>query len=191
MLTKMYDKMLSWARDPRAVRYLAMISFAESSFFPIPPDVMLAPMSMARPKNAYYYAFITTVSSVCGGILGYLIGYMLYEPVVIPLFNYLGLIDKLPVVERLFNSYGGLAILIAGFATPIPFKLITISTGAFGVNFYLFVLLSCISRGMRFFLVSLAMCFGGEKMERWFRKNINIVILSALSTFAIGYLVIS
>lgn len=191
MFQVIYDKMLNWAGHPKAVRFLAAVSFAESSFFPIPPDIMLAPMSLAKPKKAYLYALITTISSVVGGILGYFIGYLLYEPLVIPVFNHLGIADKLPVVSTLFESYGGLAILIAGFATPIPYKLITITTGAFGVNFYLFIALSLIARGMRFFLVAGAMHLGGEKMEKWIRNNINIISLSALSMLAIGYFSLS
>lgn len=191
MFQRIYDKMLSWARHPKAVKFLAVVSFAESSFFPIPPDVMLAPMSLAKPKKAYKYALITTISSVLGGILGYFIGYMLYEPVVVPIFEYLNMMDKLPVIENLFETYGGLAILIAGSITPVPYKLVTITTGAFGVNFTLFVLLSILARGVRFFLVSSAMYMGGERMEGWIRSNINVISISALSVLAIGYFSLS
>ena len=190
MFQKLYDKMIDWSRHPKAVKYLAGISFAESSFFPVPPDVMLAPMSMANPTRSNYYAFVTTISSVLGGILGYFLGRLMYEPIVIPVFTYLNMADKLPIVEAMFVEYGGIAILIAGFVTPIPYKLITITTGVFGVNFYLFILLSFIARGLRFFMVATAMRLGGQRMESWLRKNINILSITMILGFAVVYFAI-
>lgn len=163
LFTKMYDMALRWSRHPHAERYLATLSFTESSFFPIPPDVMLAPMSMAKPKQAWRFALITTIASVLGGIFGYAIGAMFYHQF-LPLFEQLGWSSHFMVVEQWFSKWGVLAVIVAGF-TPIPYKVFTIAAGLASMALLPFVLASCVGRGARFFLVAGLMAWGGEKME--------------------------
>jgi membrane protein YqaA with SNARE-associated domain len=163
LFTKMYDMALRWSRHPHAERYLASLSFAESSFFPIPPDVMLAPMSMAKPKQAWRFALITTIASVLGGIFGYFIGSFFYQQF-LPLFEQLGWSSHFMVIEQWFAKWGVLAVIVAGF-TPIPYKVFTISAGLAGMALLPFVLASFVGRGARFFLVAGLMAWGGEAME--------------------------
>lgn len=163
LFTHLYDMALRWSRHPHAERYLAALSFSESSFFPIPPDVMLAPMSMAKPKQAWRFAFITTITSVLGGVLGYMIGAMFYQQF-LPLFEQLGWLAHFMVVEQWFAKWGVLAVIIAGF-TPIPYKVFTIAAGLASMALLPFVLASCVGRGARFFLVAGLMAWGGQAME--------------------------
>jgi len=158
MLRKLYDWVFSLARHRHATRSLAVVSFAESSFFPIPPDVMLAPMVLARPDRAYFYATVCTVASVLGALLGYAIGYYL-EPVGMWILSLLGKADTFETSKALFQQHGAWVILIKGL-TPIPFKLITIASGIFQFNLALFLALCVITRGARFFLVAFV-------LKRW------------------------
>ena len=152
MLRKLYDWVFSLARSRHATKSLAIVSFAESSFFPIPPDVMLAPMVLARPDRAWFYATVCTAASVLGGLLGYAIGYFL-EPVGLSILAFLGKAYTFETSKALFQQHGAWVILIKGL-TPIPFKLITISSGIFQFNLALFVALCVITRGARFFAVA-------------------------------------
>lgn len=181
----LYDKAMNWAVHRHAPVYLAGLSFAESSFFPIPPDVMLAPMALAEPKRAWFYATLTTVASVIGGIAGYLIGMFAFE-LIEPWLHELGYWGKFEVAQVWFSEWGFWAIFIAGFS-PIPYKLFTISAGVISMAFLPFVLASFIGRGARFFLVAAIMVWGGEKMEKMVRTYINwigwLVVLAALILF--------
>ncbi len=164
LFTKMYDMTLRWSRHPHAERYLATLSFAESSFFPIPPDVMLAPMSMAQPKQAWRLALITTIASVLGGVFGYFIGAMFYHQL-LPLFEQLGWMSHFATIQEWFAKWGVMAVIVAGF-TPIPYKIFTIASGLAGMAIIPFILASCVGRGARFFLVAALMAWGGEAMEQ-------------------------
>ncbi len=164
LFTKMYDMTLRWSRHPHAERYLATLSFAESSFFPIPPDVMLAPMSMAQPKQAWRLALITTIASVLGGVFGYFIGAMFYHQL-LPLFEQLGWMSHFATIQEWFAKWGVMAVIVAGF-TPIPYKIFTIASGLAGMAIIPFMLASCVGRGARFFLVAALMAWGGEAMEQ-------------------------
>ena len=175
MLTRLYDKVLQWSRHRHATYYLGAMSFAESSFFPIPPDVMLAPMSLAQPQRAWYFASLTTVTSTIGGLLGYAIGYFAFiyiEPHIISW----GYESTLVAIKQEFAKNGVWFVFAAGF-TPFPYKLITISAGALHMPFLPFVLASMIGRGGRFFLVAGAMKYGGKRMENLIRRYINILSL--------------
>lgn len=164
MLRKLYDWVLSLARHKDADKALAAVSFAESSFFPIPPDVMLAPMVATRPDRAYYYATVCTVASVLGGLLGYAIGHFL-EPVGMWLLTLLGKADTFEASKALFQEHGAWVILIKGL-TPIPYKLITIAAGIFSFSLPLFIVLSVITRAARFFLVAFVVRkFGPAMLE--------------------------
>lgn len=170
MLRKLYDWVFSLARHRHATRSLAVVSFAESSFFPIPPDVMLAPMVLARPDRAYVYATVCTVASVLGGLLGYAIGYFL-EPVGMWLLTLLGKADTFEASKALFQEHGAWVILIKGL-TPIPFKLITIAAGIFSFSLPLFIALSVITRGARFFLVAFVLRRWGPPMLEVVEKRL-------------------
>lgn len=169
VFSQLYSKVLGWAAHPHAERYLAGLSFAESSFFPIPPDVMLLPMSIAKPQRGWRFAFITTIASVLGGIIGYLIGKYLFIYIGEGIINFYHAQEKFDHVKDLFDLYGVWIIFIAGF-TPIPYKLFTITAGVLSMTFLPFVLASIIGRGCRFYLVTcLGMWFGpryGEKLHK-------------------------
>ena len=164
MLRKLYDWVMSLARHKHATKALAAVSFAESSFFPIPPDVMLAPMVVTRPDRAYFYAMVCTIASVLGGLLGYAIGHFL-EPAGMWLLAVMGKADTFEASKALFQQHGAWVILIKGL-TPIPYKLITIAAGIFAFNLPLFILLSVITRAARFFLVAFVVkTFGPAMLE--------------------------
>ncbi len=169
----LYAKAMQWARHPKAPWFLGGLSFAESSFFPVPPDVMLAPMSLAKPDKALHYAFLTTVTSVLGGILGYFIGVFAFEFIEPILHNY-GYYDRYEVAKNWFETWGIWAIFIAGFS-PIPYKVFTIASGVVGMAFVPFVIASFIGRGLRFFMVAGLMAWGGEPMEKKLHQYMDII----------------
>lgn len=164
MFSKLYNKVISWASHKRAPYYLAGVSFAESSVFPIPPDVMLVPMVLGRPLQAWHYAFITTVASVFGGMFGYLLGYFAFEAFGAHFITKLGYEAQYQVVLGWFNHYGWLAVLVAG-VTPIPYKIFTIAAGALHMPIIGFIFASLLGRATRFFLVAGIMKTVGKKLE--------------------------
>jgi membrane protein YqaA with SNARE-associated domain len=171
LFSSLYKRVIAWSRHRHAPRYLAGLSFAESSFFPIPPDVMLAPMTLANPGKAWNLAFITTIASVQGGLLGYFIGLFAFD-FVEPLLQSAGYYPKYLVAREWFSEWGFWAIFIAGFS-PIPYKLFTITAGVISMSLLPFVLASFIGRGARFFLVAGLMAWGGERMEDALHKYID------------------
>ncbi len=153
MLRRLYDWCIVAADKPYATWLMGVISFVESSFFPIPPDAMLIPMSLARPDKAYFYATVCTLTSVAGGVLGYFIGAVLYNSIGHWLIQLYGYGDKVEAFRESYAHWGGWIILLKG-VTPIPYKIVTIASGFAGYNFVMFVLLSLLARGMRFFAVA-------------------------------------
>lgn len=184
LFSLLYDRVLSWAAHPYAERYLAALSFAESSFFPIPPDVMLAPMTLARPKQGWRLALLTTFASALGGAAGYAIGWYALASIEPVLVNW-GYYDAYLQATTWFETWGVLAVFVAGFS-PIPYKIFTISAGALHMFLPFFLVASFVGRGARFFLVVALLLWGGEPMERRLRANIDavgwscIVLASAL-----------
>ena len=170
IFTSLYDRCMTWARHRHAAWYLGGLSFAESSFFPVPPDVMLAPMSMARPELASRYALLTTLASVIGGLFGYLIGYFAIEAIS-PWLERAGHMPAYLKGKDWFEAWGFWAILIAGFS-PIPYKVFTIAAGSLAMNLPLFMVGSLIGRGGRFFLVAGLLAWGGPKMEAVLRRYV-------------------
>jgi membrane protein YqaA with SNARE-associated domain len=164
----LYALTLRWARHPKAPWYLGGMSFVESSFFPIPPDVMLMPMSLAHPERAMRYAWITTIFSTLGGLFGYLIGWLLFD-MVEPLIESAGYMGKYQQVVEFFDLYGVWIVFIAGFS-PVPYKLFTIAAGATGMALMPFILASLVGRGARFFLVAWVMKVGGQRYEPLIRR---------------------
>lgn len=171
LFSPLYDRVMRWSKHRHAPRYLAGLSFAESSFFPIPPDVMLAPMTLATPSRAWYFAALTTIASVVGGVLGYFIGLFAFE-MIEPLLQDAGYYPKYLQAKSWFEEWGFWAIFLAGFS-PIPYKVFTITAGVISMAMFPFVLASLIGRGARFFLVAGLMAWGGERMEDALRKYID------------------
>ncbi len=166
----LYERVLAWSRHPHAERYLGMLSFAESSFFPIPPDVMLAPMCLAERRKAWRFATLTTLASVAGGIAGYLIGYFLFE-LIEPWLRTTHYWPAYLKARAWFDDWGVLAVFIAGFS-PIPYKIFTIAAGAAVLAFPGFLLASLIGRGGRFYLVAGLIVAGGERMAAMLPKYV-------------------
>lgn len=186
VFSRLYDLALRWAQHPHASRYLAGLSFAESSFFPVPPDVMLAPMALARRERAWFYAALTTGMSVLGGLAGYVIGVWALQTVE-PLLHRVGYWDQYQMVRAWFDTYGFWAVFLAGF-TPIPYKLFTISAGAVSMALLPFVLASIIGRGGRFFLVAGLIVWGGPRMAELLRKYIDRLGWVVVALVAVAYL---
>ncbi|MDG1904413.1 MAG: DedA family protein [Arenicella sp.] len=181
-----YTTILKWAKHKHAERYLAGVSFAESSFFPIPVDVMLAPMVLAAPNRAWRLAAITTVMSVLGGLFGYIIGayfFDLYGTAILDYFNAHATFDG---VQASYLKYGMLIVLVAGF-TPVPYKIFTIASGVIGIAVVPFLFMSLISRGARFFLVAGLIKMGGSKLEETLHKKVELIgwVVLLLIVFAV------
>ena len=153
LLRRLYDWCIAAADKPYATWLMGAVSFVESSFFPVPPDVMLIPMSIARPERAWFYATVCTVTSVAGGVLGYFIGAVLYDSVGAWLIHLYGYGNKVEAFRQAYAQWGTWIILIKG-VTPIPYKIVTIASGFAGYNLFMFVLLSFVARGMRFYLLA-------------------------------------
>jgi membrane protein YqaA with SNARE-associated domain len=170
LFAPLYDRALAWAGHRHAVRYLSGLSFAESTFFPVPPDVMLAPMVLADRDKSWLYAAICTVSSVIGGLFGYLLGAFAFEWIE-PLLHQSGYWPAFERAQEYFDRWGFWFILLAGFS-PIPYKVFTISAGVIGMPLLPFVTGSVVGRGGRFFLVAGLIRVGGERMAQSIRRNI-------------------
>lgn len=190
LFAPLYDRVIAWSRHPHAERYLAALSFAESSFFPIPPDVMLAPMCVADRARAWRFAILTTVASLLGGIAGYAIGYFVFE-MVEPWLHRMGYWEGYLYVREWFASYGVWAVFVAGFS-PIPYKIFTIAAGATVLNFPGFIIASLVGRGARFFLVAGFIVAGGERMETMLRKYVERIgwAVVAAAAVLIAYLML-
>ena len=191
-LKRTYNWALEKAQHKNAKWYLSLISFAESSFFPIPPDILLIPMALASKAKALFYAFICTLFSVLGGILGYAIGYFFFNSVGIYVVEFYHLENSFSVFEDYYREFGILIVLGAGI-TPFPYKFITIASGVFGLNIFLFIVVSIIGRGLRFYLIAILLYFFGEKIKLIIDKYFNILtivffILLVGSVFIIRFL---
>jgi len=183
-----YELCLKWAKHKHAEKYLAGLSCSESMFFPIPPDVMLAPMALSQPQKAWRFALVTTVASVIGGILGYLLGYFAFESFIHPVVIDMGYQDKLTHATLWFKEYGVWVVFLAGFS-PIPYKVFTISAGFLHMALIPFIIASTIGRGMRFFLVAALMKYGGPMMEAKLKKYIEIIGWGAVVLVVALYLI--
>jgi membrane protein YqaA with SNARE-associated domain len=186
MFQRLYHRMLALADSPGAPYALAAIAFAESSFFPIPPDVILVPMSLSRPRRAWTYAALCTVASVAGGVLGYAIGALFYETIGKWLINLYGYGDRADALRALYSEWGWLVILIKGL-TPIPFKLVTIVSGFLHYNFVLFVLLAMLTRGARFFLLAGLLNRFGEPIKALLDRHFAAFVLALIVIIVLGF----
>jgi membrane protein YqaA with SNARE-associated domain len=169
LFSALYARVMQWVRHRRAPWFLALLSFAESSFFPIPPDVMLAPMAMAQPRRAWRLALLTTLASVLGGLFGYAIGWGAFSAIE-PWLRASSYWDAYETARRWFEAWGVWAVFIAGFS-PIPYKVFTIAAGVLQMALVPFAIASFVGRGARFFLVAGLMAWGGPRLEatlhRW------------------------
>lgn len=188
LFSRLYEHVMLWAAHRHAPWYLAGLSFAESSFFPIPPDVMLAPMSLANTKRAWHYALITTLASVVGGAAGYLIGMFAFE-LIQPMLERLGYMGRYQMAMDWFADWGIWVIFIAGFS-PIPYKLFTIAAGVISMAFLPFMLASFVGRGARFFIVAGLMVWGGDKMEHTLRKYVDRIGWAVVGVIAVLFIAI-
>lgn len=185
----LYEKTITWSSHHRATYYLAGVSFAESSFFPIPPDVMLISMGLAKPRHSWMYAFIALIFSVIGGLFGYLIGYFGME-IVEPFLMSTSYASKVVAIRHWFDHQSVWLVILAAFS-PFPYKIFTITAGMMQMKFWPFLLGSIIGRGVRFFLVSGILYFAGEKIERHLRRYIDRIGWLVIIIFVIAYLTVT
>ncbi|CAM5308863.1 SNARE associated Golgi protein OS=Afipia felis OX=1035 GN=BN961_00201 PE=4 SV=1 [Afipia felis] len=188
MLRRIYDWCIAAADKPYALWLMAAISFAESSFFPVPPDIMLIPMALARPQRAWVYAGVCTMASVAGGVLGYAIGSLLYDSVGQWLIGLYGYGDKVEAFRASYAQYGAWIILLKGL-TPIPYKIVTITSGFAGYDIWLFILLSLITRGGRFFITAVILNRYGETIRHHIEKRLGFWVAIGAVVLVAGFIV--
>jgi membrane protein YqaA with SNARE-associated domain len=185
MLRSAYNWCIAAAYKPYALWLMGLVSFAESSFFPVPPDTMLIPMSLARPERAWSYATLCTLTSVAGGVLGYVIGAYLYGTLGHWLVAMYHLDDKVQAFRDAYQCYGALIILIKGL-TPIPYKIVTITSGFAGYNLGLFIVCSFVARGMRFYLTAFLLNRYGAKARVMIEKRLGLWFTVGLCVLVAG-----
>ena len=189
LIKKTYDLVLGWAAHKNAVFFLFALALAEASFFPIPPDVMLIAMGLAMPKKSFKWAGVCLAGSVVGGIIGYGLGYYFMAIVGDKILEFYHLMDKYDQVRELYQRYEAWAVAAGGF-TPLPYKLFTITAGAFRINFPVFVLASVISRAMRFYLVAALIYFFGPKVRYFLENYFNLFTILFILLLIGGYIVL-
>jgi membrane protein YqaA with SNARE-associated domain len=190
MLRRIYDWCIAAADKPYALWILTAVSFAESSFFPIPPDVMLIPMSLAKPRRAWLYAAVCTAASVAGGVLGYSIGALLYDSIGQWLIGLYGYGDKVEAFRSSYAQYGAWIILLKGL-TPIPYKIVTITSGFAGYDLWLFILFSIIARGGRFFVAAVLMNRFGDVIRAEIEKRLGFWVAVATALLVSGFVIVA
>ncbi len=189
-LRRLYHWVIAWADRPGGPVALTAIAFAEASFFPIPPDVLLIPLALGRPTRALWFATLTTVGSVAGAMLGYLIGSSLYHSIGRPILEFYNLTAQYDAIGRLYADNLLLSLGTAGF-TPIPFKVFTIAAGGFAVSFPAFVAISAVSRGARFFLVGILIAAFGERIRGFIERYFNLLTILFVIALVGGFLLVA
>jgi membrane protein YqaA with SNARE-associated domain len=189
MLQRLYQRVLALSASPLAPLWLAVVSFAESSFFPIPPDALLIPMALARPQRAWTFALICTVSSVLGGMLGYYIGYALFDVLARPLLRFYHYEPAFELFKAKYAEWGLWVILIKGL-TPIPYKIVTIASGAANFSLPVFFAASVATRGARFFLVATLLHFFGERVRTFIERRLTLVTTMLAVGIVFGFVVL-
>ncbi|MEN8231813.1 MAG: VTT domain-containing protein [Thermodesulfobacteriota bacterium] len=188
-IRQIYDRSLLWVQSPSGVWALFFIALVESSFFPIPPDIFLIVLCIAIPKKSFRYAAICTVGSVVGGVIGYGLGLGFMDTIGVKILDWYGLQDKYEVVQNLYRQYDALALGAAGF-TPLPYKLFTITAGAFKINFVTFILVSLLSRAARFFLVAAFIYKFGAPVRHFIERYFNLLSILFFILLVGGFLVV-
>ena len=189
MLRRLYEWTLSLAATPYALWALAVVSFVESSVFPIPPDVLLIPMIIARPNRAWVIAGVCTIASVLGGALGYFIGWGLFEQVGRPVLEFYGKDARFDEFSETYNAWGAWAVLIAG-VTPFPYKVITILSGATGLSFPVFMFASIIARGLRFFIIAALLWRFGAPIKEFIDRRLGLVFTIGMVALIGGFVAV-
>src|SRR3989338_11441909 len=189
LIRKLYNWVLSWANSKYASPLLFVLAFAESSFFPIPPDVLQIALSVSKSKKSFFYALISSIGSVLGGIFGYFIGLFLFDTIGLVIINALGYQPQFEIVSNLYKSYAFLAILVAAF-TPIPYKVFTIAAGFWNVGLMPLITASIIGRSARFFLVASLFYFFGPKIKGFIEKYFNWLTVIFLMLLIGGFIAI-
>jgi len=186
MLRSLYDSVLALAASRHAPAWLMVISFAESTFFPVPPDALLIPMCLARPDRALRYAAMCTVASVLGGLLGYVIGYGLFELLAAPLIALYKYEAAFQQFKAMYDQYGLWVVLVGGF-TPVPYKIVTIASGAASFNVPLFIVSSIVARGARFFIVAFLLQRYGERMREFIEQRLALLTVLGAAGVILGF----
>lgn len=189
MMRRLYDWMMAKARDERAPQALFWVSFIESSFFPIPPDVMLVPMVIAQRLKAWWYATVATIGSVLGGAAGYAIGYFFFEQIGRPILEFYGKAESFGEFTSWFNEWGVWILIIKGM-TPFPYKVLTITAGVTHMPFIEFMLASIVARAMRFYLVAGLLYFFGEPIREFIEKRLTLVTTAFVILLVLGFVAI-
>jgi membrane protein YqaA with SNARE-associated domain len=189
MIRRLYHWILHWAETPYGTWALFLLAFAESSFFPIPPDVLLIALCVARPERSFKYALVCAIGSIMGGCLGYLIGWQFMASVGNRIVAFYGLTDKVAYIETLYRTYDAWAVGIAGF-TPIPYKVFTIAAGMFKINFLVFTLASLVSRSARFFFVGGLIYLFGPRIQRFIDRYFDLLAVSFTVLLVGGFVLI-
>jgi membrane protein YqaA with SNARE-associated domain len=189
MLQSLYSRTLALAASRHAMWTMAAISFAESSFLPLPPDFLLIPMTLAQPRRAWLIAAVCTIASVLGGFVGYAIGYFLFDSVGRPVLEFYHAMDKYEALKAGFAQWGGWIIILKGL-TPIPFKLVTIASGVAKFNLVVFALTSLVSRSLRFFLLAALLWRFGEPVRDFIERRLMLVTSAVAAALVGGFLVL-
>lgn len=188
-MRRLYDKVMNLSASPRATWWLFAVAFAEASFFPIPPDVMLIPMTIARPRRAWRYALVALAGTLIGGCFGYAIGHWLFDILAQPILRAYGYEAAFHAFQETFRRWGVWIILVKGL-TPIPYKIVTIAAGAAGFNFLLFLLASAVTRGARFFLVTGLLRQWGDPIRRFIERHLGAVVAALVASIIAGFLIL-
>ena len=188
-LRRLYEWVIRWADSPHGAVALFLLAFAESSFFPVPPDVLLIALAIGAPTRAFRFAFICTAGSVLGGIGGYYIGLFFFDAIGKKILDFYGIWDKFEFVREMYRRYDVWFVGIAGL-TPIPYKVFTIAAGVFGMNVPKFIMVSLVSRGIRFYVVSALIWKFGEKIKDFIDKYFNILSIVFIILLILGFVII-
>lgn len=186
LIHKTYDLMLKWSASPNAMWLLFLVAFAESSFFPIPPDIMLIPMILATPKKAWKIASIATAASLIGGYFGYAIGVFAFDMIAEPILEFYHAMDKFHTFESYYHQYGAWIVFGAGI-TPFPYKIITIASGVVHLDLIVFTIASILARGLRFFVVAWLLKKYGEPMKYFIDKHLGKLSVLFLILLIAGF----
>jgi membrane protein YqaA with SNARE-associated domain len=189
VINRLYSRTLAVAAHRHAMAALALISFAESSFLPLPPDILLVPMTLAQPRRAWLIAGVCTIASVTGGYVGYAIGYFLFDAIGLPVLEFYHMMDKYEAFKAAFAEWGAWIIVIKGL-TPIPFKLVTIASGAAQFNLVTFTMASIVSRGLRFFLLAALLWRFGEPIRDFIERRLMLVTSMIAAALVGGFVVL-
>ena len=189
MIYRLYSRTLAVAAHRHAMAAMALISFAESSFLPLPPDILLVPMTLAQPRRAWLIAAVCTITSVTGGYVGYAIGYFLFDAIGLPVLEFYHMMDKYEAFKAAFAEWGAWIIVIKGL-TPIPFKLVTIASGAAQFDLVTFTLASLVSRSLRFFLLAALLWRFGEPIRYFIERRLMLVTSMIAAALVGGFVVL-